>query len=123
MSSKPNADWLEPVTVNKTGSRCVVETNWHDNQERCQMIWERLSGGGVVITTCRKTIPGVAVSKADVAELSSVLRDGGYADGASVGIDNHVDGSGLLSIGGGDPLWLTGHQRSVLAYWLGPNGG
>lgn len=118
MSATAGAEWLEPVTVNKSGTRCVVETNWHDTRTRCQMIWERVETGGVVITTCRPEIPAVVASRLDLAELARAVYDGGPADGSSIELGNYPDGSALLSIDGGNPIWLTRHQRDVLAYWL-----
>ena len=119
----PGANGLEPVTINETGTRCVVEANWHDSRSRCQMIWQRQAYGVVSVVTCRKDIPELRVPSVRLPGVADVVADGGSEVGVPLRVEAHTDGSALLRIGDAPAIWLTRHQRDTVAYWLRGNSG
>lgn len=71
-------EWNQQITVNETGTRCVIETSWGPGDgPRCQMIWEIQPGGGVRVSTCDPNVPEVRLNAEQRAGLAYFLRSFG----------------------------------------------
>lgn len=72
-----SGNYTEQSWMDESGGRLVLETNWHRvDGPRCQMIWERQSGGGVLITTCNKDVPPIRFTAEQCATVAYFLRLG-----------------------------------------------
>lgn len=67
--------WNVPITLSDDGTRAVIETNWEDSKERCQMIWKAQDNGDVLITTCRPDTPAIRINPVQMRGLAFFLKN------------------------------------------------
>lgn len=66
--------WNIPITLSNDGSRAVLEANWDNPSDRCQLIFVAQSNGDCLINTCRKDTPSIRITNAQIKGLAYFLR-------------------------------------------------